>query len=142
MDDEGGDSPCWAERVCEACGVLVPPGAPHSCGEVTHLDQLDVGGSGGVIWAMGGERQLDVNVVALAPGGGIGAHQNREVDVLIVVIAGAGNLTLDGAVHSLAPHDLVTVPRGATREISAGSGGMRYLSIHRARPPIAIGASR
>lgn len=29
--DEGGDAACWAHLVCEACGRVTEPGAPHEC---------------------------------------------------------------------------------------------------------------
>jgi len=141
MPDEGGDAPCWAGRVCDACGALVEPGIDHWCAGVAHLDRLAAGGGpDGVIWALGGPRQLDANLVALAPGGEIGAHQNPEVDVLIVVLAGSGQLTVDGSDQALASHDLVLIPRGAVRKIAAGPGGMSYLSVHRARPGLTIGS--
>lgn len=28
--DQGGDAPCWAEQVCDACGALVGDGG-HRC---------------------------------------------------------------------------------------------------------------
>lgn len=34
MVDDVGDAPCWAERVCDACGALVEAGS-HVCRQVT-----------------------------------------------------------------------------------------------------------
>ena len=80
------------------------------------LDEIraEAGGSG-VLWALGGERQLEVNVVALEPDGAIDAHRNTEVDVLIVVLGGAGTLRVDNADTALEVHTLAVVPRDTTR---------------------------
>jgi len=143
MPEEGGDGPGWGELVCDVCGVVVEPGTWHECGRVAHLDRLGPdGGADGVIWALAGARQLDANLVALAPAGEIGAHRNDEVDVLIVVLAGSGELTVDGADQALATHDLALIPCGARRHIVAGPAGMRYLSIHRVRSGLMIGSPR
>ncbi len=31
---EGGDAPCWADSVCDACGALLHPDAAHRCATV------------------------------------------------------------------------------------------------------------
>jgi quercetin dioxygenase-like cupin family protein len=104
------------------------------------LDEIRAEADGsGVLWALGGERQLEVNVVALEPGGAIDAHRNNEVDVLIVVLGGAGTLRVDDDDRALEVHTLAVVPRDTTRAITAGAVGMRYLSIHTLRPPPSIG---
>lgn len=139
MPDEGGDGPCWAELVCDECGLLVAPGTPHACGRVAHLDRFVPGaGADGVIWALAGPRQLDANLVALGPAGQIASHRNDELDVLIVVVAGSGELSVDGTDQGLATHDLALIPRGARRQIVAGPEGMRYVSIHGARSGLTI----
>jgi tellurite methyltransferase len=40
--DEGGDAPCWAESVCEACGALVDTGG-HACPRVRPIRRSIVG---------------------------------------------------------------------------------------------------
>lgn len=82
---------------------------------------------------------LNANVVAWPAGDGVGEHVNAAVDVLIVVTAGALTLTVDGAAHALVTGDAMLVPKGARRAIAAGPGGVRYLTCHRARPPLQIG---
>jgi hypothetical protein len=39
-------------------------------------------------------------------------HRNDEVEVLVVVVSGRGELTLDGQVHQLAPMTLAHLPKG------------------------------
>ena len=40
--DEGGDPPCWAESVCDACGALVDAGG-HACTHVRPVRRTIVG---------------------------------------------------------------------------------------------------
>ena len=65
-------------------------------------------------------------------------HGNAELDVLIVVLGGTGVAIVDGEAHAVAAGHALLVERGATRRITAGEFGMRYLSIHRRRGPLQI----
>jgi len=139
MPDEPGDAACWAAEVCEGCGTPVARGADHRCTRRVHLDGLRPGsGADGVVWSLAGDRQLDVNLVALGAGGAIGEHANDAVDVCIVVLDGTVALLVDGVAHPLGTHELAFVPRGTRRAIVAGDAGARYLSVHTARPGPAI----
>lgn len=107
------------------------------------LDEIVRGaGPDGVVWALGGPRQLEANLVVLSPHGSVGEHHNREVDVLVVVLEGEGHLHVDGVEHPLRSHCIALVPRGTARSITAGHDGLRYLSIHRTRNPASIGRPR
>ena len=135
MTDEGGEAPCWAERVCDGCGAVVEPGIDHQCVRTARLDMLHPGpGADGVVWSLGGPRQLEANVVDLGPAAGIAEHLNEGVDVLILILRGSGSIIIDGVAHPLAEHDLVLVPSGSRRSLIAGADGIQYLSIHMARP--------
>ncbi|HEX6425565.1 MAG TPA: cupin domain-containing protein [Acidimicrobiales bacterium] len=106
------------------------------------VDLLAAGASGdGVAWSAAPEG-LNANLVVLAPGSGIGEHRNDEVDVLVVVLAGAATVTVDGDPHDMAAGAAGVVPRGTARSIRAGAEGARYLSIHRARGALRVGAPR
>ena len=140
VSDEGGDRACWVDQVCEQCGRLVERPGEHRCVRSVSLDLVEpLRGPGGVVWALGGERQLEVNLVALGPGGAIGEHVNATLDVVVVVLEGSATVALDGVARPVGRHDLLLVPRGARRGVTAGAGGVRYLSIHVARPGPAIG---
>ena len=65
-------------------------------------------------------------------------HVNAELDVLVVVLGGTGVAIVDGEAHAVAAGHALLVERGATRRITAGEFGMRYLSIHRRRGPLQI----
>ena len=107
--------------------MIVPP-----------VDLSRIDGAGGVLWSVspGG---FHMNLVVLEPGGSIGAHRNDALDVLVVVLAGAGTATVDDDTVELGPTHALLVPRGASRSIAAGPSGLRYLTVHSQRGPLAIG---
>lgn len=124
-------------------GPVVDAGDAREPSHPIELDEIAHGaGPDGVVWALGGPRQLEANLVVLSPHGSVGEHHNREVDVLVVVLEGDGHLDVDGVGHPLRSHCIVLVPRGAARSITAGRDGLRYLSIHRTRNPVSIGRAR
>ena len=95
----------------------------------------------GVHWTLDAPGELNVNLVHLGPGHGIDEHVNDTVDVVIVVLAGSGQVTIDGRSSALTAHVVVQVPRSSRRSVRAGDDeGLDYLSIHRRRGPLAIGA--
>ncbi|MFG5717827.1 cupin domain-containing protein [Streptomyces murinus] len=97
----------------------------------------------GVLWKLAGSgRQLDANVVRIAPGGRIAAHAERRLDVLLLVVAGDGVLGAGpaDAPRPVAEGALVWLPRGSTRSISAGERGLTYLTVHNRRPGMGITA--
>ncbi|MFS4097669.1 cupin domain-containing protein [Streptomyces sp. AF1A] len=96
----------------------------------------------GVLWKLAESgRQLDANVVRIAPGDRIATHTETQLDVMLFVVAGDGVL---GAGPSDAPRPLtegalVWLPQGSTRSIAAGRAGLTYLTVHRRRPGMWIG---
>ena len=65
---------------------------------------------------------------------------NEERDVALVALAGAGTLVVEGDEYAVSEGTLAIVPRGATRSLVAGPGGLRCLSLHRRRGGLAIGS--
>jgi quercetin dioxygenase-like cupin family protein len=97
------------------------------------LASLAAGGNHpGALWRLDGE-DLQANLVRLDQGDRIQPHRNDEVDVLVVVVSGRGELTLDGQVHPLAPMVVAHLPKGTVRAIEAVDGPLAYLSVHRRR---------
>jgi quercetin dioxygenase-like cupin family protein len=86
----------------------------------------------GAMWRLDGE-DLQANLIRLGVGDRIHPHRNDEVEVLMVIVAGRGELTLDGQVHPLGPMALVQVPKGTVRAVVAVDGPLAYLSVHRRR---------
>ena len=91
------------------------------------------GGHPGTRWRLDGE-DLQANLVRLDQGDRIEPHCNDQVDVLVVVVLGRGELTLDGQVHQLAPMVVAHLPKGTVRAVEAVDGPLAYLSVHRRRP--------
>lgn len=120
-------------------GAAGPPGA---AAVVVDLDSADTSGPAGVVWSLPHSGDLDANLVHLDPGGVIPEHANQEVDVLLSVVSGRGTLLLGGVEHALRGYVVALVPKGANREIRAGSTGLTYLSIHRRRGPLGINRNR
>jgi quercetin dioxygenase-like cupin family protein len=83
-------------------------------------------------WRLDGE-DLQANLVRLDQGERIQPHRNDEVEVLVMVVLGRGELTLDGQVHQLAPMVIAHLPKGTVRAIEAVDGPLAYLSVHRRR---------
>ena len=109
---------------------------------MTDLSGMLRGATGdGVHWALDGPGELNVSLVHLDGGHAIGSHVNDEVDVVVVVLAGEGVLTVDGTDTTLTAHVVAHVPRGTRRAIAAVAGGpgVDYLSVHRRRGPLTIG---
>ncbi|OBI44352.1 hypothetical protein A5707_03440 [Mycobacterium kyorinense] len=88
----------------------------------------------GAVWKLEArERDLDSNVIALAPDGGIDAHTGADVDVLIHVLSGSGRLTTEQGVIDLVPGALLWLPKRSRRQFNAGPDGLRYLTVHQKR---------
>jgi quercetin dioxygenase-like cupin family protein len=88
----------------------------------------------GAVWRLEeSERDLDVNIIALPPGGAIERHAGPALDVLIHVLSGSGELLHEDDVIALVPGALLWLPRGTERGFRAGGHGLRYLTVHRRR---------
>jgi quercetin dioxygenase-like cupin family protein len=92
----------------------------------------------------GGMQSVELNATLLAwpPGEGFAEHRNSERDVLLVVLDGTAVVRLDDTDHQLGDHQLLLLPRGSLRALTAGDNGVRYLSIHRRRDPLLPRARR
>lgn len=97
----------------------------------------------GAVWKLQvRERDLDANIIALPGGGTIDAHTGPDLDVLIHVLDGAGQLTTERGTMDLRPGELVWLPRRSRRQLSAGSEGLRYLTVHQRRQSLVLDTSR
>jgi quercetin dioxygenase-like cupin family protein len=90
-------------------------------------------GNDGPIWSVNSE-QLNVNLLRLSTGGEVAEHVNNELDVVIVVFEGNGELVADGAAYPLLAGHMLVVPRGARRGMRCIAGPLVYLTCHRRRP--------
>ena len=101
-------------------------------------DLVDIEEVGGAVWSLPHGGDLDANLVRLAPSACIPEHVTRDVDVLVVVRSGGGELVVDETSHALTETTVALVPRDSSRSIRAGDGGLDYLSIHRRREAMQI----
>ena len=122
-DDEcGGDAPCWAHLFEDT-----------DAGAAVDLAAIAGSAAGrGPAWTLRSE-DLDMNLLVFGLGEGVDEHRNDEVDVLLVGIAGAGVVTIDGQPHPLAAGQAVMVPKGARRGIRSYAERFAYLTCHRRR---------
>ncbi|MEV0801583.1 hypothetical protein AB0I34_28070 [Kribbella sp. NPDC050281] len=83
-------------------------------------------------------RQLDANLIHLPAGRRVDTHTEPDLDVVLVVVAGGGTAGTPDGEQALADGNVVWLPRGSTRNITAGNRGLSYLTIHRRRPGLQI----
>src|SRR5699024_4804280 len=96
-------------------------------------------GLGGAVFSLRmRERDLDSNVIALEPGGAIAEHWGPEVDVLIHVLAGSGQLDTETGSVDLVPGVLLWLPKRSRRAFRAGEEGLQYLTVHRRREALVL----
>lgn len=86
----------------------------------------------GALWSLV-TADLNLNLVHFAGGDGVAEHINAEVDVVYVVVAGRGSISVQGVGHAVRAGMLVLVPRGARRAIESASDDFAYLTCHRRR---------
>ncbi|MFE0427431.1 cupin domain-containing protein [Streptomyces sp. NPDC058953] len=110
-------------------GVLTRPTDPRAVPE----------DRGGAVWRLAESgRQLDANVVRVLPGSRIDSHVEADLDVLLCVLGGAGELETGTGAQALEPGCVAWLPRGERRALSAGAEGLTYLTAHRRRPGLGI----
>lgn len=88
------------------------------------------------------ERDLDSNIIALGPDGTIDAFTGPELDVMIHVLGGSGTLATERGEVELVPGALVWLPRRSRRAFTAGSEGLRYLTVHQRRQSLLLQPTR
>jgi quercetin dioxygenase-like cupin family protein len=83
-------------------------------------------------------RQLDANLIHLPAGQRVDTHSEPDLDVVLVIVDGGGTVGTPDGEQALADGNVVWLPRGSTRNITAGNNGLSYLTIHRRRPGLQI----
>ena len=93
----------------------------------------------GALWKLAEERrQLDANLIRLPPDGGVTAHVEHTLDVLLLVVSGDGELDSDGEQLALAAGSVVWLPRSSRRALGAGTHGLVCLTVHTRRPGMSV----
>jgi quercetin dioxygenase-like cupin family protein len=112
--------------------------------EIEILDLSAVIAAGGSGAILGRESEdLDLNLVRFAGGGGVGAHMNREVDVVVIALAGSGVVRVGSQELRLRAGNAVVIPKNLERAIqSDDQGEFAYLTVHRRRARLMPGPRR
>jgi len=76
------------------------------------------------------DRDLDSNLIAVAPEGKVAAHPGPGIDVLMIVVDGQGAVSTEIDEVEVEAGDLIWLPKHSRRAIRAGSAGLRYLTVH------------
>jgi quercetin dioxygenase-like cupin family protein len=91
----------------------------------------------GPLWGTATE-DLNATLVAWRSGEGTAEHVNDDLDVLLVVLGGSAVVTLDGVSVAVRAGQVLVLEKGVRRGVEAGGEGVRYLTVHRRRPPLRI----
>lgn len=91
----------------------------------------------GPLWGAATD-DLNATLLVWPPGEGTAEHANAQRDVLYVVLAGGGTLTLAGEARELREGDALVVEKGVSRALAAGPDGIRYLTAHLRRGGLAL----
>ena len=91
----------------------------------------------GPVWGTESE-ELNATLLYWRAGEGPAEHVNDERDVVVVVLAGSAIVRTEEEERELAAGETMIIAKGRRRKISAGREGVRYLSVHRRRPPLQI----
>lgn len=133
-----GDPGAWRIRITKLAATPLP----RILADTTALGAT-AADAARVAWKLEmRERDLDSNVIALDPGAIIEAHAGPDVDVLVHVLAGSGQLTTELHVLELRGGSLIWLPRRSLRRFAAGPDGLRYLTVHQRRQALTLTAAR
>mgnify|MGYP002737717601 CR=1 FL=1 len=125
-------------RITKRASTALPRVVADVTALLGHVDSS----TGGSIWQLEpGARDLDSNVIALPAGDEIALHVGPNLDVLILVLQGSGQLQTELSVLDLQQGALVWLPRNAQRRFIAGTEGIRYLTVHHRKPTLNITAA-
>jgi len=100
---------------------------------VVNIQHLSAAAAGnGAQWAYESE-DLDMTLLSWTSGQEVAPHVNTEVDVLVIVLAGAADMTVAAHTYHVGIGEMVLIPKGAERAIRCSTERVSYLSIHRRR---------
>lgn len=111
---------------------------PRLLGDTSLLTTGDTDATGAVWKLQMRERDLDSNLIRLPPDGTIEAHSGPDLDVLVHVLAGTGQLTTEIGTLELKAGALLWLPRRSRRAFVAGPDGLSYLTVHQRRQALTL----
>ena len=132
-----GEERLWRIRITRRTATDLP----RTLGDITALLADTQTDAVGAVWTLqSAQRQLDANVIRLRPGQQIDAHQGPDLDVLLHILHGSGEITTAADTVAVTAGALVWLPRRSERAILAGPFGLAYLSVHQRRPALSVGS--
>jgi uncharacterized protein (DUF2249 family) len=128
------DRGAWRIRITKLASTPLP----RILADTTALGTAEADATG-VVWKLQmRERDLDSNIIALAPGAAIDAHAGPDIDVMIHVLAGSGELSTELGTLPLRAGTLTWLPRRSRRQFTAGRDGLKYLTVHQRRQALTL----
>lgn len=91
----------------------------------------------GPVWGVATE-DLNATILEWPARMGTAEHVNAERDVVLAVLAGSAEVEIDGEQRQVAAGEVMVIEKGSSRRISAGSQGVRYLTVHRKRAGLTV----
>jgi uncharacterized protein (DUF2249 family)/quercetin dioxygenase-like cupin family protein len=130
------DTRNWRIRITKLTSTPLPRILASTTALAAQTGEPQVSGA---VWKLNvRDRDLDSNIIAIPPDGVINAHAGPDLDVLIHVLGGSGMLITERGTLDLNPGDLAWLPRRSMRQLSAGPGGLRYLTVHLRRQALVL----
>jgi uncharacterized protein (DUF2249 family)/quercetin dioxygenase-like cupin family protein len=129
----------WRVRIGK-CATTELPRVLCNAYAIGHLETN--GDAAGALWKLEmNERHLDANLIRLNGGARIAPHSGPDLDVLVFVVAGSGELITNVGSVPLDPGHIAWLPRRSERSFHAGPDGLSYLTVHPRRPALHIAAT-
>jgi uncharacterized protein (DUF2249 family) len=134
--DNGPDT--WRIRISKLTTTPLPR---ILCNTTTVIRESHPDATGAVWKLPMRRRDLDSNVIRLQPGASIGAHIGPDLDVLLLILHGTGQITTELSTTDLEPGALVWLPQRSRRQFTAGPHGLSYLTVHQRRQSLILNAA-
>lgn len=136
-EEMGGDGACWAHLADELYAEREAEEAARQRqrGVTRPVDLAALGRDAagrGPVWTLASD-DLNANLLVFGAGEGVAEHVNREVDVLLIGVAGEGRVTIGDGAHTLHAGRAILAPKGERRSTLAVSERFAYLTCHRRR---------
>ena len=126
----------WRIRITKLAATALPRILVNTHDLTAGEQGLDASGA---LWKLQvRDRDLDSNVIALPPDQMIEAHRGPDLEVIIHVLAGSGQLITEQGTLDLVPGALVFLPRRSHRQFVAGVEGLRYFTVHQRRQALTL----
>lgn len=126
----------WRIRITKLTTTPLPRILVDTTDLAADVGQPDITGAAWKLQVR--DRDLDSNIIALPPGTSIDAHTGPDLDVLIHILAGTGQLTTEQGQLELQPGALIWLPSRSRRQFTAGPDGLRYLTVHQRRQALTL----